>query len=380
VACQSPLLPLVLNARRDPAFRPPAPADPRPIAFHRTLPAYVPTPLVHLDAVARDLGLGCVVVKNDQRRLGLPAYKVLGGAWVVHQVIARRAGLPPDRVVAFDELARLARTLGPVTLCTATDGNHGRGIAAMAQALGFSSAVYVPADIAPERLAAIAGHGADVRRVAGSYDDVVDEARQASAEHGYWLCADTAQGGEDAFPTWVQEGYTTLFDELDEQLSATPDALFLQAGVGALAAAGVAWLRRRSAEARAVTVEPLGSNCVQASIAAGRPTRVDDAFTIMAGLRAQRVSETAWPTLVRGLDAAVAIGDAETRAAMRLLARAGVEAGGSGAAGLAGLLAVATDPESRAALGLGPATRVLTLNTEGATDSASYAAIVGAPD
>ncbi len=373
---------LVINTHRTRRTAAHAAASVRPIDFHRTIPGYQATPLVPLRRVAAALRVGKVVIKDEAVRIGLPAYKVLGGSWALHQAIVRATAQAADRVVPFDELQSRARQLGRVTLCTATDGNHGRGIAAMAERLGFACVIYVPADMVADRIAAIESHGAQVRRVAQGYSAAVHAAAAAAGAEGWWLCADTASGDEPpaaaAFVGDVSAGYETLFQELVDQLGSAPDVLLVQAGVGALASSAITFFRRQGASTRIASVEPAGSNCVQASIAAGEPTQVADSFTIMAGLRSQQISTAAWPVLRDGLHAAISIPDERTRDAMRLLARDGVVAGESGAAGLAGLLDVASDARGRTELGLEPAVTVALINTEGATDPQGYAEIVGA--
>jgi diaminopropionate ammonia-lyase len=375
-------------------------AGQRPRDFHRTLPGYRPTPLVRLRAVSNATGVAQVVVKHESERLGLPAYKILGASWALHQAVVQRAGLARDRIHSLDALRAQLTALGAVTLCTATDGNHGRGVAALAEWLGVDARVFVPADTVGARVDAIRSHGAQVTRVEGSYDDAVAQAAACARQFGCWLCADTvsaAPSGEAAddlpvagehpigaidadgriFATHVQEGYATLVDELVEQLGHAPDILLVQAGVGALAAGAIAALHRWGAATRIVTVEPLGSACIYESLVAGTPTPVADTFTIMAGLRAQQVSETAWPLLRMGVAAAVVATDREAEHAMRTMAAAGLVAGESGAAGLAGWLQLSQDHALRHALGITSASTIALINTEGATDAARYQAIVG---
>lgn len=340
------------------------------------MPGYAPSPLVGLPELARDLGVAQIVVKNEQERLGLPSYKVLGSSWALHQAIKRRLGLPPAQVLSFAALRALARRLSPATLCTATAGNHGRAVAALAEWLGFRCVVFAPAGTTAERMAAIRQHGAQVCEVVGTYDDTFAVAQRVASERGYWFCPDTAYREPADFARGVEEGYCTLFEELTGQLGRLPDVLFVQAGAGVLAAAAIRSCRQSSQTVRIISVEPVGSNCVQVSVANGKRTPVADHPTIMAGLRCQSVSITAFPTLLRGVDAAITIEDECARRAMRLLARAGIVAGESGAAGLGGLLEVAADPAARSLLALDRSATVAVINTEGATDLAAYRAIV----
>jgi diaminopropionate ammonia-lyase len=368
--------------------RPPSGALPvaelSPRDLHRTLPGYAVTPLHRLDDLAARLGLGGVWVKDESWRLELPSFKILGGSWAVHRLLLERA----DRPVAgagFDELRAAAAELGPLTLTTATDGNHGRGVARTARLLGLAAVVYVPAGTAEARIAAIEQEGAEVVVDPGNYDAAVARAAADADRNGWLLVADVAVGDDVTVPTWVIDGYDTIFDEADEQLPAPPTAVLLQAGVGALTAAGIGhYLRSPGAQARPrfATVEPLTAACLLASAAADRLLTIDaDQRSIMAGLNCGTPSSVAWPLIAATVDAYLAVPDDRAREAMRLLADAGIVAGESGAAGLAGLLEAVEHDDVRDALGLDGDARVLLLNTEGATDPDGYRRIVGrAPD
>jgi len=174
----------------------------------------------------------------------------------------------------------------------------------------------------------------------------------------------------------VMAGYGTLFEEFFDQIFRPPDLLFVQAGVGGLSAAAASSLRRISATARVVVVEPEGSNAIALSFASGAPVSVPDTPTVMACLRCQSASFVAWPILLAGIDAAMVVTDEEAAAAVRELARRGVIAGAAGAAGLAGALVASADGMLRARLGVTADSQVAVVNTEGATDPASYAAIL----
>jgi diaminopropionate ammonia-lyase len=174
----------------------------------------------------------------------------------------------------------------------------------------------------------------------------------------------------------VMAGYGTLFDELQRQIGRAPDFLFVQAGVGGLSAAGVSAVRHVSTATKIVIVEPEGSAGIARSLAAGSPTAVEDVPTVMACLRCQSVSAVAWPALVAGVDAVVLVTDDHAATAVRALAHAGVVAGASGAAGLAGLLVACADPAVRTELGMTSDSTLAVVNTEGATDPESYQAIL----
>ena len=343
------------------------------------MPDYAVTPVIDLSGLAATCGVARIAVKNEQQRLGLPSFKALGSSWALHELV--RASKDPARtLIPFPDLRSLVQGLGPPTLCTASDGNHGRAVAALAEALGCGCVVFLPADSAAARVEAIASHGADVKLVDGSYDDAVAAARAAARAQAHWYCPDTvgdaADAEERAFASNVMMGYATLFEELFGQLARVPDVLFVQAGVGGLSAAGLSVVRQSSARTKVVVVEPQGSDAIARSIAVGSPTAVADIPTVMACLRCQSVSAVAWPILRVGIDAVLVVADDEAAAAMRELARAGIVAGASGAAGLAGALVACADERQRAQLGITPASTIAVVNTEGATDPASYESIV----
>ncbi|MER8006978.1 diaminopropionate ammonia-lyase [Streptomyces sp. NPDC094149] len=337
----------------------PAPADVR--SFHRSLPDHAPTPLTELPALAAEFGVGRVFVKDESCRLGLPAFKALGASWAVHRALAERAaeGTEP----------------GPVTLVAATDGNHGRAVARMAHLHGHAAHVFVPRGLHPEAVAAIAAEGARVTEVAGPYDEAVRMAAKAATAPGTLLIQDTGLPGYERIPRWIVEGYSTLCAETDEQLTAAgaaegPDLVALPVGVGSLAQAVVTHYRSRpSGRAPALlSVEPETAACVLRSLTLGRPVTVPTGETVMAGLNCGTPSGIAWPHLLAGLDAAIAITDAVCARAAADLAASGVSSGPCGAAALAGLRTALTGTgaaERRTSLGLGPASVVVLLSTEG---------------
>src|SRR5215510_10933297 len=316
-------------------------------AFHRSLPGYAPTPLVPVPAIAAELGVGRVLVKDESSRLGLPAFKILGASWACRQVQEQRPG---------------------VMLATATDGNHGRAVARMAAHFGVEATVFVPAVTLPEAAARIAEEGAQVVWVDGDYDTAVRRAATfAGAQPGRALVQDTAWDGYEEVPAWIVEGYQTLLEEVDAQLDRPPDLVAVPVGVGSLAEAVVRHYRRPgAAHPRVLSVEPDTAACVLASLTAGRPVTVPTAATVMAGLNCGTVSASAWPVLRAGCDAAVAVSDDEALRAAGDLGRLGVSSGPSGAATLAGARAALTGP-GRAALDLGDDAAVVLLSTEGHT-------------
>ncbi len=350
--------------------------------LHRALPGYAPTPLVDLPGLAAELGLGQVVVKDESSRFGIDAFKGLGASFAIYSVLRRRwrerhgADLPVDEFLAPDLPARL----GAITFTAATDGNHGRAVAWVARLIGQAAVIFMPADTAKARIAAVEREGGEVRLVAGTFDDCVAACARTAASEGWQVIADTAYPGNMVIPGDIMTGYGTLFGEIWTQTDVDFDAVFLPAGVGGLAAAGTAFFVRTRGSARPplVCVEPLSSACFLESIerGGGEPVAASgDQQSIMVGLCCGMPSLLAWPVVRDGMDVFLAIEDTCALDAMRAYHRHGITAGESGASALAGLLAVLKDDALapvRTRLGLGPRSRVLVVNTEGATDPEHY--------
>jgi diaminopropionate ammonia-lyase len=364
----------------------PDPPPRAPQELHRRLPGYAVTPLHDAPALAGATGVARVWVKDESSRLGLPAFKLLGASWAAYRALLARLGRDPEPWADVEELRRALAPLRPLTLATATDGNHGRAVARMAALLGLDADVYVPQGTAAARIAAIEGEGARVTVVDGDYDHAVATAAGAAGDRCLAI-QDVGWPGYEQVPSWVVDGYATIFWEVDDQLAAAgeegPDVVVVPVGVGGLAAAAVRhWRHRhRRRPPRLLGVEPLTAACVLRSLQAGRIVTVPGPHdSIMAGLNCGTPSLVAWPYLRAGLDAVVAVADQRARQAMRDLAAAGIVAGETGAASLAGLAEATGGPHAgglRRALGLGPDSRVLLLCTEGATDPEAYRRIVG---
>ena len=332
--------------------------------FFTEQPALAPTPLLSCDALARSLGIGRLVTKDETCRFGSNAFKAVGVAFATARLRAQ------GDIAAGD------------TLACASEGNHGRAVARAARELGCRARVYMSKRVAQPRIDAIKSEGAEVAIVDGSYDDAVRAVAGDAQKHGWTVISDTSWPGYTEIPRLIMLGYTRLMDE-DWGGAATsplrPDVVFVPGGVGGLLAAVACWSEWRYGlqRPRVVAVEPLSAACLQASARNGRPTTLVGPFdTEMGGLRCGEMSPIAFPAVNTLVDAFVAIEDEFAFEAMRLLARpAGgdpaVRCGPSGGAALGGLLAVLKDPglrETRAALGLEARSTVEVLVTEGITD------------
>ncbi|GLS20293.1 PLP-dependent lyase/thiolase [Labrys miyagiensis] len=350
---------------------------------------HAPTPLQALPHLARRLGVGAVLVKDEGRRLGLGSFKALGGAYAVVRLVLEDTGRQLGRSVAYEELFSpvLHATAARMTFACATDGNHGRSVAQGAQLVGARAAIFVHAGVSEERVAAIARFGAEMIRVDGTYDDSVAEAARISAERNWTVVSDTSWPGYERVPSLVMQGYTTIVREAMRQMSEPPTHLFIQAGVGGIAAALAGHFRLLLAKAapRVVVVEPSLAACLFASAEAGHPVKVEHgAPTVMAMLECYEPSLVAWRILSRTADAFMTVTDEEAIAAMNRLARPeggdlAIVAGESGCVGLAGLLNALGNEEARRALDFDDKARILLVNTEGATDPARYRELVGLP-
>ncbi len=354
-------------------------------------PRYAPTPLRALDRVAANAGLAAVWYKDESGRFGIGSFKALGGAYAVARLLQRRVAARLGHEVGVADLVRggLRDITRTITVTCATDGNHGRSVAAGAQVFGCRCVIFLHRDVSAGREEAIRAFGAEIVRVDGNYDDSVHAATRAAEEHGWEIVSDTSWPGYVDVPRDVMQGYTVMLIEALQQLQTAgarrPTHVFVQGGVGGLAAAVCAhlWEEMGSEGPITVVVEPERADCLYQSALAGRPAPASgDLSTVMAGLSCGEVSTEAWRILCAGARFFVTIDDAPAIAAMRLLASGGaaterIVAGESATAGLAALLAIAPETMLRQQLALGPDSSILLIGSEGATDPALYRELVG---
>ncbi|MCB1330571.1 MAG: diaminopropionate ammonia-lyase [Maritimibacter sp.] len=353
-----------------------------------TWPGYAATPLVDLPGMAAELGIATLAYKDEGGRFGLGSFKALGGAYAVARLLQTELGRRLGRAVTMDEVtARTMPEAAQITVCCATDGNHGRSVAWGARTFGCACVIFIHATVSEARKTAIEAYGAEVRRCTGNYDDSVREAQETATREGWFVVSDTSYPGYMEVPKDVMQGYEVMAAEAFDAFDGAPTHVFLQTGVGGMAAAVTAQAVRRwgADRPRIVLCDPDLSACWLATVRAGTPTSVEgDLDTIMAGLACGEVSALAWEVLADHGDAVIAMTDAAAIAAMRRLADpvpgdTPIVAGESAVAGLAGLTAVLGDAEARAALGLDATSRVVLFGTEGDTDPALYEEIVGRP-
>lgn len=350
-------------------------------------PGYTVTPLVSLPGLARAAGVARLDYKDEAHRFALASFKALGGAYAVLRMLQDELAQDGIAVTAQDLINGSYRDrVAGVTVCCATDGNHGRSVAWGAKMFGCACRIYIHENVSADREAAIADFGAVMVRLPGDYDASVRAAARDAQAHGWHLVADTnAGGGSDVVPRLVMQGYTLIVDEMIGQLAETPTHVFVPAGVGGLAAAIAGrWAKvAGAARPRMVVVEPQVADCVFRALRDGTPRAVEgDVNSFMACLSAGEVSPAAWPILKAVVDDAVAIADDTAIDMMIGLAHGRwgdtpLVSGESGCASVATVLALAGDPGLRAALGLTPASRVVCIGSEGATAPDLWASVTG---
>lgn len=363
--------------------------------FHKSLPGYKATPLVKLDNLAKYYGVKKVWLKDESKRFGLNAFKVLGGSYAIGKYLSQKLGKDmselPFNVLISDEIKK---QLGDVTFVTATDGNHGRGVAWVANKLRQKSVVYMPKGSAQMRFDAIAREGADVTITDLNYDDAVRLANKGAQEHGWIMVQDTAWDGYEEIPLWIMQGYSTIINEIVEQLEAAkeekPTHVFLQAGVGSFAGAVQGYLAHLYGDDRPITIicEPHGANCIYKSMEAndGKPHNVTgDLTTIMAGLACGEPNTISWKILRDNSDFSVSCDDQVAARGMRILSSplgtdTRVISGESGAVGL-GLFSILAEKKEEYAelmkeLKIDENSRILCISTEGDTDVEGYKNVV----
>ena len=345
--------------------------DSTAIAYHQSLPAYEPTPLVSLPDLAGKYRVGSIYIKDESYRFGLNAFKGLGASYAIFRTLEQRPQID--------------------TFCTATDGNHGRAVAWAARMAHKKAVVYVPRDTSKNRMQAIEQEGATVIKIDGNYDETCAFAKASSQKEGWQLVQDTAWENYETIPAQIMAGYLTHFQELEDTLhtlaQAKIDVVFLQAGVGSWAGSAIWYYLNRYGRQRPkiVVVEPDEADGILSSFKAGKRVMPDCTFeTIMAGLNCGIPSLSAWEIIKAGTDISMKVQDEFAECAIRALYYPigndqRIIAGESGVGGLAGFMALMETEEMQVLkeeLEINPDTNILFYSTEGATDLDSFNEII----
>ena len=358
--------------------------------FHASFPVYEKTPLAALPDTAAALGLGAMYVKDESYRFGLNAFKVLGGSYAIGNYLAQKLGmdiseLPYEKMIS-DEVRE---KLGEITFVTATDGNHGRGVAWTANQLKQKAVVYMPKGSAEERLKNIQAEGADASITDLNYDEAVRLANSQAEQNGWVMVQDTAWEGYEDIPTWIMQGYGTMGFEAWGQLPEKPTHIFLQAGVGSMAGAVTGFFSNVYKEDRPIItiVEPNKADCLFRTAEAndGKLHFVTgDMNTIMAGLACGEPCSIGWNVLHSYADNFISCPDYAAAKGMRILGNpegkdGKVISGESGAATVGCVAEIMTNPDLawlKEKLQLDENSKVLFFSTEGDTDKENYKAVV----
>lgn len=358
-------------------------------------PGYHPTPLVQLAPLATEFGLGGIYYKDEASRFGLGSFKALGGAYAVLYLLQRKIIDHCGKSVSARDLegGQFRELVAGITVVTATDGNHGRSVAWAAQRFGCRCRIYIHAGVSERREQAMQELGAEVIRVSGNYDESVRVAASDARAQNWHVVSDTSYRGYTELPAKVMAGYSVMLAEIMQQLPSPAGLthLFVQGGVGGLAAAATAylWEKLGANRPRCIVVEPVLADCLFQSARNNRITVAQvTEESIMAGLSCGEVSKLAWEVLGLATDDFMTITDELVAPVMRMLAQGswvtvdhrpvhGIEAGESAVAGLAACLAASQQPKWQDAIDLNENSQVLVLGTEGATDREIYQKMVG---
>lgn len=359
--------------------------------FHASFDMYKETPLVELKNLAENLKVQDIYVKDESYRFGLNAFKVLGGSYAIGSYIAEKLGKDIDELPYKTMISKEVKDeLGEITFISATDGNHGRGVAWTANRLKQKSVIYMPKGSSLERLENIKAEGADASITEFNYDDAVRLANSQAEEKGWVMVQDTAWEGYEAIPTWIMQGYTTMAYEAYLQLKEVkPTHIFVQAGVGSFAAAVQGFFASIYGEDRPITtiVEPNEAACIFKTAKAGdgkiHPV-TGDMNTIMAGLACGEPTTVGWEILKDYSDYFISCPDYVAAQGMRILGNPltgddKVIAGESGAAGFGLVSEILRNPELgwlKEELKIDENSVLLFFNSEGDTDKENYRRIV----
>ena len=363
-------------------------------SFHSKFDQYLTTPLRELDKLANFLGLKNIWVKDESLRFGLNAFKVLGGSYAIGYCISKELDIPLSDLT-FNQIksVKLRKKLGEKLFVTATDGNHGRGIAWAARKIGQKAVIFMPKGSSSSRIENIKKEGAQVVVTDLNYDDTVKIASEFAYENNGILTQDTAWNGYEEIPTWIMQGYFTLIDEVFEQLKnqnkENPSHIFLQAGVGSLAASVQAYLVENFGNARPVIgiIEPHDAACIYESVKVSDGnlhSKTGNLNTMMAGLACGTPNFLALHILRDYSDIFFSVSDSLSAKGMRILANPlrgdpRVISGESGAVGMGLLYEILRNDlyiGLKKELGLDQNSKILLLSTEGDTDPKNYLKIV----
>lgn len=353
--------------------------------FHKSMWGYYhKTPLIELKSLAKHLGVKSVFVKDESKRFGLKSFKALGSSYAIASYLATEQGKSIEDI-SFDDIARdnVSGKKRNIVFCTASDGNHGLGVAWMSRLIGAKCVVYVPNTVSQNRINNITKQEAEVRVIDANYDLTVEKIQEDAKINNWILIQDTALDGYELIPNLVMEGYSTVFSETISDLPYEPTHLFLQTGVGSMAASIMSnFIHNTKVKPKFISVEPNKADCLYQSIQKGKMVQINGRMdTIMGGLACGKVNYLVWDFLKNNLDYAISCKEEVAALGMRLLGNPlgddkKIVSGESGALP-AGFLAMLEKYHNiKSELKLNENSVVLLINSEGDTDADSYRDIV----
>ncbi|MBN2157412.1 MAG: diaminopropionate ammonia-lyase [Candidatus Lokiarchaeota archaeon] len=366
----------LINSRAQSSINLP-PFSTRALEFHRSLPVYNASPLHSVKNIAEFYGYNNIYVKDESNRFTLPAFKVLGASFATFKVLEQKFNIKYSTIDEFkSELAKC----GGLELVTATDGNHGRAVAFIARLLGLKARIYVPKHTKESRIRAIESEGAQVIIINGNYDKAVEIASKQDAI----IIQDTGYVGYEDIPKYIVEGYSTMFWEIEEQLSTNdlpnPDVIIAPIGVGSFISAVIQFYKSTSPYHPIILgVEPKKAPCALESIRQDLIITLKGRYeSVMAGLSCGRISTISFPILREGVDAFLLVSDEQALKAMKVLAKQNIVSGESGAASFAALVLLFSEEGSqiREYYHIDDSTNFLVFSTEGATDPFMYSKVM----
>ena len=359
--------------------------------FHKSIPGYKPTPLYRLDNLSKKLKINNLYVKDESERFGLNAFKALGATYAIFKYICKELNLDP-KSTTFDILKsdKVKNKLDDITFVTATDGNHGKAVAWACNRLGFESFVFLPKGSSENRLNAIKDEGAYGEITDYNYDQTVCLAKKYADSHNGVVIQDTAWEGYEEIPLWIIQGYTTIMEEIVNQIEKDKIThIFLQAGVGSFASAMVGYIVKNYLKdiPKIIIVEPHEADCIYKSAKEKKRTVVKgDLDTLMVGLACGEPNIIAWDILKDYSDAFLSVSDELTKDGMKTLANPisndkKIISGESGAVGIGILKEILLDNPDKYSnlkddLDLNFQSNVLVISTEGDTDPDIYQKII----
>lgn len=353
--------------------------------FHKSMWGYYhKTPLIELKSLAKDLGVKSVFVKDESKRFGLKSFKALGSSYAIASYLASAKGKSIEDI-SFDDIARdnVNGKKRNIVFCTASDGNHGLGVAWISRLIGAKCVIYVPNTVSENRINSIIKQEAEVRIIDANYDLTVEKIQEDAKINNWVLIQDTALEGYELMSNLIMEGYSTVFSEIVSELEVEPTHIFLQTGVGSMAASIMSnFINTSVVKPKFISVEPNKANCLYQSIEKGELSRINGKMdTIMGGLACGKVNYLVWDFFKNNLDYAISCKEEVAALGMRVLGNPlgddeKIVSGESGALPTGVLVLLEKYHNIKSELKLNENSVVLLINSEGDTDTDSYRDIV----